>query len=129
MGPGSFYAPTVLSENSERIAGISGRVVRSGGVRVSNVKDVDGGDPVWLTTAGFGLGASAWTNDAVGRDRFANEIDAGMVFINKMVVSGSRTAVRRRKMVRSGGRELGGAHGIARVYELSRQFGLNNKNE
>jgi succinate-semialdehyde dehydrogenase/glutarate-semialdehyde dehydrogenase len=36
------------------------------------------------------LGASAWTNDDKERDRLINELEAGMVFINKMVASDPR---------------------------------------
>jgi succinate-semialdehyde dehydrogenase/glutarate-semialdehyde dehydrogenase len=38
----------------------------------------------------FGLGASAWTRDPAETERFSNELEAGMVFLNKMVASDPR---------------------------------------
>src|SRR5580692_707811 len=86
--PGSFYAPTVLADipknspaYSEEFFGPVASIFR--------VKDVDEAIAIANDTR-FGLGASAWTKDDVERERFINELEAGMVFLNKMVVSDPR---------------------------------------
>jgi succinate-semialdehyde dehydrogenase/glutarate-semialdehyde dehydrogenase len=106
--PGNFYAPTVLTnipKNSpaycEELFGPVASVFR--------VKNINEAIQV-ANDSRFGLGASAWTNDPAERERFANEIDAGMVFINQMVASDARVPFGGVK--HSGhGRELG-VHGI-----------------
>ncbi len=106
--PGNFYAPTVLTNipkgspaHKEELFGPVASVFRA--------KDLD--DAIQIANdSRFGLGASAWTNDKNERERFINELESGMVFINRMVASDPRIPFGGVKW--SGhGRELG-AHGI-----------------
>ena len=105
---GNFYAPTVLTnipKNSpaynEEFFGPVASIFR--------VPDLDEAIHI-ANDSRFGLGASAWTNDDRERERFINELESGMVFINKMVASDPRVPFGGVKQ--SGyGRELG-AHGI-----------------
>ncbi len=56
---------------------------------IFRVKDVDQAIEI-ANDSRFGLGASAWTNDPRETERFINELEAGMVFLNKMVASDPR---------------------------------------
>jgi succinate-semialdehyde dehydrogenase/glutarate-semialdehyde dehydrogenase len=106
--PGNFYAPTVLADvppdspgAKEEIFGPVASLFRFGtlaeGIALAN-------------STRFGLGASAWTNDATEREALINGIEAGAVFINGMVKSDPRLPFGGIK--KSGfGRELS-AHGI-----------------
>ena len=106
--PGNFYTPTVLTNipkgspaHKEELFGPVASVFRA--------KDLE--DAIRIANdSRFGLGASAWTNDDQERERFVNELEAGMVFINRMVASDPRLPFGGVKW--SGhGRELG-VHGI-----------------
>lgn len=87
-GPGFFYEPTVLTDvpkdspaYREEFFGPVASIFR--------VKSID--DAIAIANdSRFGLGASAWTNDPTERDRFINDLEAGMVFINQMVASDPR---------------------------------------
>lgn len=86
--PGNYYAPTVLVNipngspaHKEELFGPVASVFRA--------KDID--DAIRIANdSRFGLGASAWSNDRTEQQKFINELDAGMVFINRMVASDPR---------------------------------------
>lgn len=102
--PGNYYAPTVLADipkgspaECDELFGPVASIFRA--------KNLD--DAIRIANSSpFGLGASAWTNDAAEQERLINELESGMVFINKMVASDARVPFGGVK--RSGhGRELG----------------------
>ncbi|MGB2625456.1 MAG: NAD-dependent succinate-semialdehyde dehydrogenase, partial [Candidatus Acidiferrum sp.] len=87
-GPGNFYEPTVLTDvpkdspaYREEFFGPVASIFR--------VKNIDEAVAI-ANDSRFGLGASAWTNDTAERDRFVNDLEAGLVFINQMVASDPR---------------------------------------
>ena len=85
---GNFYEPTVLTNVPKGSPGYSEELF---GPVASIFRVNDQDEAIRLANdVRFGLGASAWTNDEKERERFINELDAGMVFINKMVASDPR---------------------------------------
>ena len=83
--PGNFYPPTVITDipkespaYKEEIFGPVASLFR--------VKDIDEAIRVANDTS-FGLGSSAWTDDPREQERFIGEIEAGMVYINRMTES------------------------------------------
>ena len=85
---GTFYEPTVLVNvpldspgSCEEIFGPVAMLFR-----VNNIDEA-----IQLANAtSFGLGAAAWTKDVNEQKRFAEELEAGSVFLNGMVASDPR---------------------------------------
>ncbi len=103
-GKGNYYAPTALAEapagspaQCEELFGPVAALFQARGI----------GDAIRIANdTEFGLGASAWTEDAGEQQRFIDELESGQVFLNAMVASDARLPFGGAKT--SGyGRELG----------------------
>lgn len=87
-GPGNYYAPTVLTDVPKGSPAY-GEELFGPVASIFRVKDQD--EAIRLANdVRFGLGSSVWTNDERELERFINELEAGMVFVNKMVASDPR---------------------------------------
>jgi succinate-semialdehyde dehydrogenase/glutarate-semialdehyde dehydrogenase len=82
---GSFYAPTILTGVTHEM-----RIMREeifGPVLPIIVVDSEDEAVQLANDSEFGLGASVWTSDRSKGERFAREIEAGMVWINDHMFS------------------------------------------
>jgi succinate-semialdehyde dehydrogenase / glutarate-semialdehyde dehydrogenase len=86
--PGNFYAPTVIADIPKAAPAYAEEIF---GPVASVFRARDAKDAIRIANESrFGLGSSVWTNDEAERRLFIDEIEAGMVFINRMVASDPR---------------------------------------
>ncbi|HEX3587232.1 MAG TPA: NAD-dependent succinate-semialdehyde dehydrogenase [Candidatus Angelobacter sp.] len=85
---GNFFAPTVLADIPKGSPAFDDELF---GPVASLYRAADMAEAIAIANNSiFGLGASAWTNDAAERELFINEIESGLAFINGMVASDPR---------------------------------------
>ena len=84
-GPGFFYPPTLLTDVTQDM-GLYHEEVFGPVAVLHRARDLDEALELANDTP-FGLGSNAWTTDPDEQERFAAELDAGMVFINGMTAS------------------------------------------
>src|SRR5204863_3870971 len=87
-GPGNYYMPTVLT-NIDRNSATYREELFGPVAMLFQVRDITEAIRIANETP-FGLAASAWTKDAAEQAQFNDEIEAGVVIINKMVASDPR---------------------------------------
>jgi succinate-semialdehyde dehydrogenase/glutarate-semialdehyde dehydrogenase len=84
----AFFAPTVLTDIPPESPAYRDELFGPVGC-VFVARDMDDAIRIANDTR-FGLGSSAWTNDAAEQERFVRGLEAGSVFVNDMVVSDPR---------------------------------------
>ena len=84
-GPGSFYPPTLLSDIPDGSPGHDEELFGPVAL-VWRARDVD--DAIRIANdSDLGLGGSAWTADPAEQERFATEVETGMIYINHFTES------------------------------------------
>ena len=84
-GEGYYYPPTVMVDIPENAPAYREELFGPVAM-VHRARDID--DAIRIANdSDFGLGGSAWTTDEAEKQRFANEIESGMVYINKITES------------------------------------------
>jgi succinate-semialdehyde dehydrogenase / glutarate-semialdehyde dehydrogenase len=86
--PGYFYRPTVITDIAPPMR-VATEEVFGPVALLYTVGDADEAVALANDTE-FGLGSSVWTNDPDEQQRFVNDLQAGQVFVNGMVVSMSQ---------------------------------------